>query len=130
MFDECNRLYFNNAVEYPIKFEMYTPCKRTLGMVRPVRSAKQKKVNSIFHISRCYRWTEQTLRHVVVHEMIHLSIGDYKEPLTFVQRLPLIGNLFIKQHDNRFIEMMNDLNKQYNLDIKVRFKEMRKEFIK
>lgn len=130
MFDECNRLYFNNTVERPIKFETWTPHKKIVGMVRPIWSSRHKRTKAALHISCRFRWTEDNLRKVVAHEMIHLSIGDYKEPLTFLQRLPLIGRLFITQHDDRFIALMNDLNDKYNLGISLRAKQMRKEFVR
>lgn len=130
MFDECNRLYFNNAVERPLKIETWTPHKKTVGMVRPIWSAKRNKVCSVLCISRRYRWTADNLRKVVVHEMIHLAIEDYKIPLTFIQRLPLIGRFFIKGHEERFITLMNELNEKYSLGITVRMKQMRKDFIR
>ena len=128
MFDLCNTLYFDRMVEKPVKFETWTPHRKTLGMVRPVLT-KKKGICSVMHISRRYRWTEVTLRHVVVHEMIHLAIGDYKEFLNFWQRLPLIGRYFIKEHNRDFVELMKDINDRFGLDIKIRFKEMREEFI-
>lgn len=130
MFDECNRLYFNNAVERPLKIETWTPHKRTVGMVRPIWSANRNKVCSVLCISRRYRWTADNLRKVVVHEIIHLAIEDYKMPLTFLQRLPLIGRFFIKEHDDNFMNLMNGLNEEYGLDITVRMKQMRKDFIR
>lgn len=129
MFDECNRLYFSGKVETPLRFETWTPYRKTLGMVRPVWDNKSRTYKAVLHISRRYRWTSETLRHVVVHEMIHLSIGDYRELLTPLQRLPLIGRFFITEHDSRFIDTMNEINETYGLDIKVRYKEMRDEFI-
>ena len=84
MFDECNELYFNNEVEKPKKFETWTPDRRCLGLSRPIMNNRTGKINSALHISRLYNWTEQNLRYVVVHEMIHLYIGDYKEPLTIL----------------------------------------------
>ena len=129
MFDKCNALYFNNEIERPAKFETWTPLKRTLGMVTSFRTGKNR-IGSILHISRRYRWNEEDLRHVVSHEMIHLEIGDYKEPLTYLQRLPIIGRFFIKQHDDRFIKRMNELNKHYGLNIGVQFPAMKKNFIK
>ncbi len=57
--------------------------------------------------------------------MIHREIEDYKTPLTFIQRLPFIGNFFIKQHDENFVSRMNEINETYGLNIKTRFKEMR-----
>lgn len=130
MFDECNHLYFNDSVEKPKKIETWTPYKTAVGMVRPIRWGKHREVGSVLHISRQYRWTAENLRRVVVHEMIHLSIGDYKRPLTTLQRLPLIGRFFIKGHDEDFIALMNELNEKYDLGIKVRIKEMRKERIR
>lgn len=119
--------YFNGEVEKPKYFEIWTPYKKVLGMARPVVNRSTGKVSSALHISRRYNWTEQNLKHVVVHEMIHLYIGDYKRPLTFIQRLPLIGRIFIAGHDKEFITMMKKLNAAYGLDIKVRFKEMKAE---
>lgn len=130
MFDECNRLYFNNTVERPIKIETWTPHKKTVGMVRPIWSSKRHKVCSVLSLSSRYRWTADNLRKVIVHEMIHLSIEDYKKPLTFIQRLPLIGRFFIKGHDERFITLMNELNEKHALGITVRMKQMRKDFIR
>ena len=57
-------------------------------------------------------------------------IQDYKMPLTFLQRLPLIGQFFIKEHDDNFMNLMNGLNEEYGLDITVRMKQMRKDFIR
>lgn len=130
MFDECNSLYFNNTVERPIKIETWTPHKKTVGMVRPIWSAKRHNVCSVLSMSSRYRWTADNLRKVIVHEMIHLSIEDYKKPLTIIQRLPLIGRFFIKGHDERFITLMNELNEKYSLGITVRMKQMRKDFIR
>lgn len=93
-----------------------------------MRNQRTSKVSSALHISRRYNWTIETLRQVVVHEMIHLLIGDYMEPLTFWQRLPLIGRFFINQHDQRFVDIMNELNATYGLGVKVRFPEMKAEF--
>ena len=130
MFDECNRLYFNNAVERPLRIETWTPHKKTVGMVRPIWSANRHKVCSVLCISRRYRWTADNLRKVILHEMIHLSIEDYKMTLTFMQRLPLIGHFFIKGHDYNFTNLMNELNEKYDLGITVRMKQMRKDFIR
>lgn len=129
MFDKCNELYFNNKVERPLKIETWTPHKKILGMVKPICTGKKKGVGAILHISRRYRWTEENLRHVVAHEMIHLEIEDYKESLTFLQRLPLIGRLFIKQHNERFITRMKEINEQFGLNIKLKFPEMKENFI-
>lgn len=128
MFDECNELYFNGMVKKPKKFELWTPNKRCLGLSRPIVNRRTGIVSSALYISRRYNWTYRNLRNVVAHEMIHLFIEDYKRPLTFLQRLPLIGRWFITQHDTEFIAQMNELNATYGLDIKIRFPEMKTEF--
>lgn len=122
MFDECNQAYFNNQVQKPKYFELWTPNVKTLGMVRPIYNKRTEKYSSALHISKIFNWTKENLRKVVVHEMIHLYICDYLRPLTWYERLfPFL----IVEHDNEFKEVMNALNEQYNLDIKIRFKEMR-----
>lgn len=128
MFEKCNKNYFHNKVEKPQKFETWTPAKQILGLSRPMLNKRTGIITSALHISRRYGWAEDNLRQVVVHEMIHLYIEDYKRPLTFLQRLPLIGRFFLTQHDSEFISVMNELNATYGLDIKVRFPEMKCEF--
>lgn len=126
----CNRLYFNGEVELPIKYELWTPHKKIVGMVRPIWSNRYRRTKAVLQISNRYHWTEENLRKVVLHEMIHLFIKDYKEPLTLFQRLPLFGHFFITQHDKRFVALMNELNSKYDLGITIRAKQMRKEFIR
>lgn len=90
---------------------------------------KSKETNLInpqtyFHISERYNWTEENLRKVVIHEMIHLYIKDYLKPLTFWQKkFPFL----IKQHDKRFRNTMQELNQKYGLDITVKAPFMKKE---
>lgn len=124
-FDEYNQTYFNNQINKPKKFELYTPSKRILGLTRPFFNKKQKKMSSILHISQCYHWTEENLQHVIIHEMIHLLIKDYLQPLRWWEKFfPFL----LIQHDQKFIEIMQKLNKEYGLNIKVRFPEMKKYY--
>lgn len=123
VFDECNRLYFDNEVDKPKMFLTWTPVKKILGLSRPIVNKRTGKVSGALHISRLYNWTEENLRHVVVHEMIHLLIKDYQRPLKWWERI--IPFIHYKQHDDEFIAIMNRINKTYNLDVKVRFKGMR-----
>lgn len=126
VFDECNALYFNNEVEKPRKFELWTNHKRCVGWVRAFRDRKKAYgYYAVLHISSRYRWTEENLRNTILHEMIHLYIKDYLQPLTFWQRF-----FPSRQHGKDFVEKMNELNETYGLDIVVSAKHMRKELIK
>ena len=122
-FDEYNKLYFKGQVEKPSKFETFTPRKRILGLTRPIFNKKTSKYSAALHISRRYNWTEENLRHVIVHEMIHLLIKDYLQPLKWWEK---IFPFMIVQHDEHFKEVMEDLNETYDLNIKIRFPEMKK----
>lgn len=122
MFDDCNRAYFNNEITPPKRVFLWTPHWKTLGMVRPSYNRRTGAYGSFLHISRLYDWTEDNLRKVIVHEMIHLYIGDYLRPLRWWERvLPFL----VREHDREFIEVMNNVNELYGLGIQVRFKEMR-----
>lgn len=125
IFNECNEKYFNNEVSKPKFFEVWTPWKRTLGMVRPIYNKKTETYSSALHISKLYNWTMENLRKVIVHEMIHLYISDYLQPLRWWENLfPFL----CKEHNNEFKEIMTFLNENYNLDIKIKFPEMKKYF--
>ena len=126
IFDECNAKYFNNEVEKPRKFELWTNNKKCVGWVRAIRDRRKASGHyTILHISSRYRWTEENLRNTILHEMIHLYIKDYLQPLTLWQRI-----FPSKQHGEDFRQKMNELNESYGLSIVERAKHMRKEFIK
>lgn len=133
VFDECNEAYFDNQVEKPFKFELWIPGKRCVGWVRdayakkPLRVKDANAVNhhTYLHINNRYHWTRENLRKVVIHEMIHLFIKDYLRPLTFWQAR---FRFLLKEHDSEFIQVMNELNAKYGLDITTRAKFMKNEF--
>lgn len=122
IFNEANQKYFNNEVNVPEKFELWTPTKRCVAWVRAF-SNRNSKMKTHLHISNCYRWTEENLRNTIVHEMIHLHIQDYLIPLTFWQRIfPSL------QHNKEFKKEMVWLNKSFpELNIVIKAKHMRKE---
>lgn len=126
MFDMCNELYFNNEVERPKHFEVFTPNAKVLAMVRGGFNARTEQYYSCLHVSKLYNWTEENLRDTVVHEMIHLYLKDYLTPLSFIQRwfgwLPWVDN---NPHDDNFIEMMNYLNEEFGLHVVVKGVHMR-----
>ncbi|MDE7385509.1 MAG: SprT-like domain-containing protein [Muribaculaceae bacterium] len=121
-FHQYNALYFNGEIITPKYFEVWTPWKNTLGMVRPCFNKLTQTYSAALHISKRYNWTDENLKKVIIHEMIHLYLMDYLQPLQWWERL---YSCFHKEHDSRFKDMMNYLNETYNLDIKIRFKEMR-----
>lgn len=125
IFDECNEKYFDNQIERPVKFELWTHQKKCVGWVRAIWNKKKRGYDTWFHISSRYHWTRDNLRNVVLHEMIHLDIKDYLIPRNF-------WNIFFpkRMHGKDFIERMNELNRKYGLDIRTQAKFMRKELIK
>ena len=125
IFEECNRLYFDNKIEIPKKFELWTCQKTCVGWVRAIWDRKARKFVTWLHISGRYRWTEDNLRKTIIHEMIHMYIRDYMVPLTLWQRI--FGR---KQHGKDFIKKMNELNERFNLDIQTKAPYMKSEFIK
>lgn len=132
VFDECNEAYFDNQVEKPFKFELWTPWKRCVGWVRaaypkPVvwrMGANGVRRVAFFHINNRYNWTLENLRKVVVHEMIHLHIKDYLRPLGYWERK---FRFLRKEHGDDFKQVMNELNAKYGLDITVKAPFMKKE---
>lgn len=122
MFDDCNRTYFNNGIPRPKAIFLWTTHWKTLGMVRPQYNRRTGAYGAFLHISRLYNWTEENLRKVMVHEMIHLYTGDYLRPLRWWER---ICPFLIVEHDREFRQVMYDINERYGLGIQVRFKEMR-----
>lgn len=121
-FNECNAKYFNNEIQKPEKFELWTPSKRCVGWIRAVWDMKRKRFITSLHISNRYRWTRENLEHTIVHEMIHMELKDYMVKLSFWKRL--LG----KDHDEKYVARMNEINEKYGLNITVRAKHMRKEF--
>lgn len=124
IFQECNSLYFNDEIELPKKFELWTCQKTCVGWVRAIWDRKARRFVTWFHISGRYRWTEDNLRKTIIHEMIHMYIRDYMVPLTFWQRI-----FPRKQHGRDFIEKMNELNDKFNLGIMTNATYMKKELI-
>ena len=125
IFDECNALYFNNEIERPVKFELWTPTKKCVAWVRAAFDRKKLRYITALHISSRYRWTEENLRDTIVHEMIHLYIKDYLIPLTFWERI-----FPARQHNSEFRQKMAELNETFGLNVVVQAKHMRKEYIK
>ena len=113
VFHECNEKYFDNNIEIPVKFETWTPDPNTVGWVRNSWDKKNAKFITSLHISSYINWTEENLKNTILHEMIHL---EFKSHLRYI---PWWKKWFVKEHDKKFIQRMNELNEKYNLNIVV-----------
>lgn len=123
IFYDCNEKYFNNKIEVPSKFETYTPDENVVGWVRYSWDKKNGKFITHLHISNRINWTLENLRNTILHEMIHLELKSY------LKQIPWWKKWFVKQHDKKFINRMNELNDKYNLNIVVEAKHL-KNYIK
>ena len=96
VFDECNEKYFDNRLLCPDQFNLWIPYKNVAGWIRPYWIQKQRKWGPAIHISKGFKWTKENLRDTMVHEMIHLEIGDYRI------RIPWWRRIFHKDHYKEF----------------------------
>lgn len=120
-FNQYNDLYFDGQLPQPKRFELWTCSKKCVGWVRGYWNKWGAKYETFFHINaRCYNWTDENLKSVMLHEMIHMAIKDYLRPVRWWQWI-----FPPKQHDSEFIEYMNSLNEKYGLNITVKAKFMR-----
>lgn len=121
IFDYCNASYFEGKVPAPDHIELWTPNRNIVGWVRGLWHRRHKKYETALHISNAFYWTRTDLINTIAHEMIHLLIEDYKEPLPFWKRWLRMD------HDKRFKSVMKNLNSLYGLDIRVRVPYMKKK---
>lgn len=120
LFEEYNTLYFNNEVQCPRYFELWTPSKNVVGWVRGIWNKKTQSYDAALHISNNFIWNKKDLKNTMIHEMIHLLIKDYIKHLSFWQKL------FGKDHDKIFTDKMNELNTNFSdLNVVIRAKHMK-----
>lgn len=108
-FKECNKLYFEGKLPIP-KFGTYKG-EQSVGLCY---FDKQKKWINRITLARNVDWTEETLRSVLVHEMIHYLLG-------------LRDGSSDSGHGRRFKAEAKRINEQYGLDITKRYPHI--EFI-
>ena len=104
-FDEYNKKYFDGVLQ-PCKCHVKKRKLGPLGLYHP--SFKNGKIIGHIWISYYVDWTEEDLRDVIVHEMIHhytQTIEGHK------------GGLF--GHNWRFKRLYRRLNKEYGLNIRI-----------
>lgn len=104
MFGECNRKYFNGSLPKP-KFTIISK----LNIIARFEYNKDKKGKhpikwQELKVSDCYEYTEQELREIIVHEMIHYYIAWN-------------GIKDNKDHGREFMKIANELNEKYGLNI-------------
>lgn len=116
-FKKYNHLYFNDILKLPVfSFE----CKDHIAgefRCRFVRKDGQWKLtHKRIHINGNILWNEQTLRSVLIHEMIHYYVQLHK-------KVPSRDGDF--QHWGLFWLMKVKLNWKYGLNIKNNYFELK-----
>ena len=104
VFDDCNRLYFDNQLKN-CKFSLFIT-ERRKGY------CYFKKVNGKIHgrigIAKNVNWNEDTFKEMVIHEMIHL----YNKQIENIS-----PSCFC--HNCHFRRKLKELNKKYGLHMTI-----------
>lgn len=104
-FREYNKLYFDTHLPTP-NFKLMKSY-RTAGLFSCDKIiGKRRLKHQCIEISCYYDWTEEKLRDILVHEMVHYYLA-YKH----------IDNEL--SHGEEFIKMCEDMNKKYGLNLSV-----------
>ena len=104
LFTEYNAAYFSGGLKRCKCSVLYG--SRALGMYTHHRNAGGP-INGRIWIARDVDWTEDTLRTVVVHEMVHHWVWQ-----TYGRNSGLMG------HGRRFMRKCRELNRAYGLNLK------------
>ena len=105
-FEEYNELYFGGRLWWPDEFRLHKSFK-CFGWFKCNRHSPGSRLrNVIISISMYYDWTEEHLRNVLVHEMLHYKLERGKNPPK-------------KIHGPRFLKAAAELNEKYGLNIDV-----------
>ena len=99
-FKEYNKLYFNKELRMPA-FKLFKG-KYTVGMYFHYGLHGPRKVKEIW-IAKNVDWTEETLKEIIVHEMIHYYLG--------------MKGYSPRRHGRRFNAKCKDLYEKHNLVI-------------
>lgn len=106
-FDEYNELYFNS--ELPKCEIRISSAYRYYGLFQCKFDEKYKRVTcKSISISDLYDYTEENLKNILVHEMIHYYL---------IQNKKLFKDSI--KHGPEFQKMMKDFNEKYNLNIRI-----------
>ena len=104
-FDEYNQLYFNDCLPSPF-FSVF--CKKKpfakFTYLKKKKMGEKTLVYKKISVSNYYDFTEEQLRDIIVHEMIHY----------FIAYNNLKDN---KEHGRIFVSISDKLNKDFGLNI-------------
>ena len=112
-FREYNKLYFNGELKMP-KFTLFKSRIVAGKFAYRVGHGNRVKDQEIV-IGDGFRWTEDLLRDVLVHEMLHyylVSNGDFRT--------------FPFGHSFRFRRLMKEYNKKYGLHMTIRIRKSKR----
>ena len=72
-FREYNELYFGGRLVSPCRFYITGRNNSDIGSYTPQNDG-HGGMYSIIRIGRCIRWTEERLKLILIHEMIHMYV--------------------------------------------------------
>ena len=105
-FEEYNEMYFEGRLWWPDEFRLHKSFK-CFGWFKCNRHSPGSRLrNVIISISSYYDWTEEHLRNILVHEMLHYKLERSKNPPK-------------KIHGPQFLKAAAELNEKYGLNIEV-----------
>lgn len=102
LFSEYNNAYFGG--ELPLPRFVLDHDRRSLGEFRCYFDEYGEVDDPEIMISDCYEYTEERLRDVLVHEMIHYYLAYTQEDTRI-------------SHGSAFQRMANDFNSRYGMNI-------------
>ena len=105
-FEEYNKLYFGSRLLWPDEFYLLESF-RVYGQFSCSHHSPGSRLRNVkIGISMYYDWTEEQLRDVLVHEMLHYKLERSK-------------NAEKKMHGPRFLKAAAEMNEKYGLNIQV-----------
>ena len=105
-FEEYNKLYFGGRLLWPDDFYLFKSFRVYGRFSCSSHSPGSRLRNVKIGISMYYDWTEEQLRDVLVHEMLHYKLERSK-------------NVEKKMHGPRFLKAAAEMNEKYGLNIEV-----------
>lgn len=105
-FEIYNKLYFGGRLLWPDEFYLFKSFRVYGRFSCSSHSPGSRLRNVRIGISMYYDWTEEQLRDVLIHEMLHYKLERSK-------------NVEKKMHGPRFLKAAAEMNEKYGLNIQV-----------